>query len=218
VRFGRWEEILDLKLPTDRDTYCVTTATIHYTRGLAFSALGRIAEAEAAQKEFETARKAVPSSRLNSIPCTEEDVLAVGSAMLAGELEYRKGNVETAFHFLREAIVREDALAYTDPPAWMQPVRHALGGLLLEQGRVEEAETLFKQDLDFALDYPRRKAKLNNVWGLHGLYECFTRLGKSQEAAFIQPALDIALACADVPVKVSCFCRTSAVTKAGCCS
>ncbi|KAF3026939.1 hypothetical protein E8E15_003168 [Penicillium rubens] len=210
VRFGRWEEILELKLPTDHDTYCVTTATIHYTRGLAFSALGRIAEAEAAQKEFETARKAVPSSRLNSIPCKEEDVLAVGSAMLAGELEYRKGNIETAFHFLREAIVREDALPYTDPLPWMQPVRHALGGLLLEQGRVEEAETLFKQDLGFSLDYPRRKAKLNNVWGLHGLHECFTRLGKSQEAAFIQPALDIALACADVPVKVSCFCRTSA--------
>ncbi|KAL5350733.1 hypothetical protein ACLOAV_004302 [Pseudogymnoascus australis] len=210
VRFGRWEEILDLKLPTDRDTYCVTTATIYYTRGLAFSALGRIAEAETAQKEFETAREAVPSSRLNSIPCKEEDVLAVASAMLAGELEYRKGNIETAFHFLREAIAREDALAYSDPSPWMQPVRHALGGLLLEQGRVKEAETLFKQDLGFAQDYPRRKAKLNNVWGLQGLYECFTRLGKSQEAAFIQPARDIALASADVPVNVSCFCRTSA--------
>ncbi|KAJ5835937.1 hypothetical protein N7447_001963 [Penicillium robsamsonii] len=218
VRFGRWEEILDLEFPTDRDTYCATTAIIHYTRGLAFSALGRIAEAEAAQKEFETARRAVPSSRLNSIPCKEEDVLAVSSAMLAGELEYRKGNIETAFRSLREAIVREDALAYTDPPAWMQPVRHALGGLLLEQGRVEEAETLFKEDLGFSLDYPRRKAKLNNVWGLHGLYECFIRLGKTQEAAFIHPARDIALASADVPVNVSCFCRTSAVAKAGCCS
>jgi tetratricopeptide (TPR) repeat protein len=218
VRFGRWEEILDLKLPTDRNTYCVTTATIHYTRGLAFSALGQIAEAEAAQKEFETARRAVPSSRLNSIPCKEEDVLAVASAMLAGELEYRKGNIEHAFISLREAIVREDALAYSDPSPWMQPVRHALGGLLLEQGRVEEAEILFKQDLGFAQDYPRRKAKLNNVWGLHGLYECFTRLGKSQEAAFIQPARDIALASADIPVNVSCFCRTSAVAKDGCCS
>ncbi|KAJ9488416.1 hypothetical protein VN97_g4891 [Penicillium thymicola] len=200
VRFGHWEEIFDLKLPADRDTYCVTTATIHYARGLAFSALGRIAEAEAAQKEFEAARKIVPSSRLNSIPCKEEDVLAVGSAMLAGELEYRKGNIEAAFHSLREAIVREDGLAYTDPPAWMQPVRHALGGLLLEQGRVEEAETLFKEDLGFAVDYPRRKAKLNNVWGLHGLYECFTRLGKIQEAAFIQPARDIALATAEIPL------------------
>ncbi|KAI3191012.1 hypothetical protein CBS147311_9601 [Penicillium roqueforti] len=220
VRFGRWVEILDLKLPADRDTYCVTTATIHYTRGLAFSALGRIAEAEAAQKEFETARKAVPSSRLNSIPCREEDVLAVATFMLAGELEYRKGNIETGFNYLREAIVLEDELAYSDPPPWMQPVRHALGGLLLEQGRVEEAETLFKEDLGFAIDYPRRKAKLNNVWGLHGLYECFTRLGKVQEAAFIQPARDIAVASADIPVNVSCFCRTSTVAKdeGGCCS
>ncbi|KAI9043644.1 uncharacterized protein KD926_002994 [Aspergillus affinis] len=218
VRFGHWEEVLDLSLPTDRDTYCVTTATIYYARGLALGALGRIEEAEAAQREFEAARKAVPSSRLNSIPCKEEDVLAVASAMLAGELEYRKENIESAFDFLREAISREDALAYSDPPPWMQPVRHALGGLLLEQNRVEEAETLFKQDLGFAHNYPRRKAKLNNVWGLHGLYECFTRLRKTDEVAFLQPARDIALASADVPVNVSCFCRRSAAKASGCCS
>ncbi|KAI2712067.1 hypothetical protein CBS147332_5703 [Penicillium roqueforti] len=217
VRFGRWEEVLSLELPTDRDTYCVTTAIIYYTRGLAFSALGRIAEAENAQVEFEAARRAVPSTRLNSIPCKEEDVLGVASAMLAGELEYRKGNIENGFSFLREAIMREDGLAYSDPPPWMQPVRHALGGLLLEQNRAEEAEVLFKQDLGFALDYPRRRAKLNNVWGLHGLYECLTRLGKTTEAAFIEPARDIALASADIPVSVSCFCRTSAVEKDGCC-
>ncbi|KAJ5780613.1 hypothetical protein N7457_005773 [Penicillium paradoxum] len=203
VRFGRWEQILDLEFPTDRDTYCATTAIIYYTRGLAFSALGRIAEAENAQKEFETARKAVPSTRFNSIPCKEEDVLRVASAMLAGELEYRKGNIEEGFSFLREAIVLEDGLAYSDPPPWMQPVRHALGGLLLEQNRIEEAEVLFKQDLGFAPDYPRRRAKLNNVWGLHGLYECFSRLGKTAEAAFIEPARDIALASADIPVNVS---------------
>lgn len=218
VRFGRWEDILDLKLPTDRETYCVTTAIVYYTRGLAFSALGRIAEAEDARSHFELARKAVPSTRLNSIPCKEEDVLRVASSMLAGELEYRKRNFERAFALLREAIVLEDGLAYSDPPPWMQPVRHALGGLLLEQGRVEEAEPLFKQDLGFALDYPRRRAKLNNVWGLHGLHECFSRLGRTQEAAFIQPSLDIALASADVPVDVSCFCRTVAGETAGCCS
>ncbi|KAJ5169296.1 uncharacterized protein N7500_002079 [Penicillium coprophilum] len=216
VRFGRWEQVLDLELPADPDTYYVTVATIHYARGLAFSALGRIAEAENAQKDFETARRAVPSTRLNSIPCKEEDVLGVASAMLAGELEYRKGNIEEGFSFLREAIAREDRLAYSDPPPWMQPVRHALGGLLLEQNRIEEAEVLFKQDLGFALDYPRRRAKLNNVWGLHGLHECLTRLGKSTEVAFIESAREIALASADIPVSVSCFCRTSA-GKGGCC-
>ncbi|KAL6233996.1 hypothetical protein BDW75DRAFT_251679 [Aspergillus navahoensis] len=218
VRFGRWEEILRLQLPTDRSMYCVTTASVLYARGLALSALGQIAEAEAVQEEFEAARAAVPTSRLNSIPCKEVDVLAVASAMLTGELEYRKGNYDTAFSALRQAIKLEDALPYSDPPPWMQPVRHALGGLLLEQNRIDEAEEVFREDLGMAKDFPRRRAKLNNVWGLHGLYECFTRSGKVEEARFIRSSRDIALASADVSVTASCYCRRSAVGETGCCS
>jgi hypothetical protein len=138
--------------------------------------------------------------------------------MLAGELEYRKGNYDTAFSTLRRAIELEDALPYSDPPPWMQPVRHALGGLLLEQNRVGEAEVVFREDLGMARDFPRRRAKLNNVWGLHGLYECFTRSGKTEEALFIQSSRDIALASADVPVTTSCYCRRSAVGETRCCS
>ena len=216
VRFGRWEDILTIELPTDPNTCSVTTAIVHYARGLAFSALGRVADAEAAQKKFEIARAAVPVSRFNSIPCKQVDVLGVSSAMLAGEIEHRKGNVEKAFSSLREAIKREDALAYSDPPPWMQPDRHALGALLLEQSRVE-AEILFKEDLGFAEGYPRRKAKLNNVWGLHGLYECFMRQGKTGEAAFVRAAKEIAEASADVPLRASCFCRLSVTGKGACC-
>lgn len=218
VRFGRWEEILRLQLPTDRSMYCVTTASILYARGLAFSALGQIAEAQAVQEEFEAARAAVPTSRLNSIPCKEVDVLGVASAMLTGELEYRKGNYGSSFSTLRKAVELEDALPYSDPPPWMQPVRHALGGLLLEQNRIAEAEVVFRQDLGMAKDFPRRRAKLNNVWGLHGLYECFTRSEKIEEALFIRSSRDIALASADVPVTTSCYCRRSALGEAGCCS
>ncbi|EAU37501.1 conserved hypothetical protein [Aspergillus terreus NIH2624] len=218
VRFGRWEEILRLPLPTDRTMYCVTIASILYARGLAFSALGRITEAEATQKEFEAARASVPTSRLNSIPCNEVDVLRVASSMLTGELEYRKGNYETAFSTLRQAIELEDGLPYSDPPPWMQPVRHALGGLLLEQNRVDEAEAVFREDLGMAKDFPRRRAKLNNVWGLHGLRECLTRCGKIEEALFIQSSRDIALASADVSVTASCYCRRSTLGETRCCT
>ncbi|KOC09608.1 tetratricopeptide repeat domain protein [Aspergillus flavus AF70] len=219
VRFGRWEDILNLELPADRAVYCATTANILYARGVAFSALGRLAEAEAAQKQFEAARATVPPSRLNSIPVKEVDVLKVGSEMLSGELEYRKGNYEVAFAHLRQAIELEDALPYSDPPPWMQPVRHALGGLLLEQNRVEEAEQVFREDLGLAKDFPRRKARLNNVWGLHGLHECLVRLGKLEEALSIQVQRDIAVGSADVPITTSCYCRLSAVGKAEtCCS
>ncbi|KOC07239.1 tetratricopeptide repeat domain protein [Aspergillus flavus AF70] len=218
IRFGRWEEILRLELPANRQLKSATTAIILYSRGLAYSALGRIEEAETTRREFELARAAVPKSRLNSIPCRQVDVLQVSSAMLHGELEYRKGNHEIAFTSLREAIRREDALPYSDPPPWMQPVRHALGGLLLEQNRVEEAEVLFREDLGFAEEFPRRRAKLNNVWGLHGLRECLVRLGKTKDLAFVEPAHAIAVASADVPITASCYCRLSAVKVTRCCS
>lgn len=210
VRFGRWEEILQLELPSDRTLYCSTTATILYAKGVALSALGRLGEAETAQKEFEAARAAVPPTRFNSIPTKEVDVLEVASVMLTGELEYRKGNHETAFSALRKAVELEDALPYSDPPPWMQPVRHALGGLLLEQGRVSEAEQVYKEDLGIAEGFPRRKARLNNVWSLHGLHECLTRSGKIDEALCIAVQRDIALGCVDVDVTSSCYCRLSA--------
>lgn len=216
IRFGRWEDILRLELPSDRKIYCSTTAVILYARGIAFSALGRIGEAEAAQQEFRAARELVPRSRLNSIPAKEYDVLGVAASMLAGELHYRKGNFDVAFSTLREAAALEDALAYSDPPPWMQPVRHALGGLLLEQGHVEEAVQVFREDTGFAPGFPRRKAKLNNVWGLHGLHEALTRAGKTNEAIMVKPQLDVATACADVDMTVSCYCRLSAVDCKSC--
>jgi hypothetical protein len=45
--------------------------------------------------------------------------------MLAGEMKYRKGNIETALLSLRRAIVLDDALAYSDQAPWMQPIRYA---------------------------------------------------------------------------------------------
>lgn len=209
VRFGRWEEILRLEIPSDRALFCATTASILYARGVALSALNRIPEAETAQREFESARAAVPPSRLNSIPCREVDVLEIASAMLQGELDYRRGNHGSAFASLRRAIELEDALPYSDPPPWMQPVRHALGALLLEQDRVSEAETVFKEDLGVANGFPRRKARLNNVWGLHGLHECLMRAGKVDEALCIRVQRDIAMASADVEITSSCYCRLS---------
>lgn len=213
VRFGRWDDILALGLPSDGELFCSTTAMILYARGIALGVLGRIEEAETAQRQFEAARAVVPETRLNSLPSKEVDVLCIASAMLKGELEYRKGNFDLAFDTLRTAVRLEDALPYTDTPPWMQPVRHALGALLLEQNRVSEAELVYREDLGFSDHFPRRRARLNNVWGLHGLYECFVRGGRWSEASLIRNQRSVALANADVSITASCYCRLS---KAGC--
>ena len=99
-------------------------------------------------------RAAVPATRtIFNNTCT--DILAIAAAMLEGELEYRKGNVEAAFAHLRDSITLDDGLPYDEPWSWMQPTRHAYGALLLEQGRVAEAEAVYRADLGFDDTLPR---------------------------------------------------------------
>ncbi|MFK0115423.1 hypothetical protein [Streptomyces sp. NPDC090994] len=206
IRFGRWADILALPLPADPRLYCVTTAMLRYARGVALSATGRVTEAERERELFREARARVPASRtLFNNTCA--DLLAIASAMLDGELEYRKGDHEAAFEALRRSVELDDGLPYDEPWGWMQPTRHAYGALLLEQGRVAEAEAVYRADLGLDDTLPRALQHPGNVWALHGLHECLVRRGKDGEARIVAQQLRTATALADVPVEASCFCR-----------
>jgi len=206
IRFGKWREIIAQELPADRELYCSTTAMMLYAQTVAHSALGHIAEAEASRAAFIEAKQRVPESRLvhNN---TVRDLLEIAQAMLDGELEYRRGNHEVAFAHLRRSVELDDALPYDEPWGWMQPTRHALGALLLEQGRVAEAEAVYRSDLGLDGKLSRACQHPDNLWSLHGLHECLTRRGEKVEAGLIKQRLDLAMARSEVPVKASCFCR-----------
>ncbi|VVN67152.1 hypothetical protein [Pseudomonas fluorescens] len=206
IRFGKWQDILANPLPNDQALYCVTTAMLHYARGVAHAACGHVAAAETEQQFFLDALTRVPASRyIFNNTCL--DILAVAGAMLSGEIEYRKGNYDSAFAHLRQALSLDDNLPYDEPWGWMQPVRHALGALLLEQGRVEEALQAYRADLGLDHTLSRASWHMDNVWSLHGYVECLKQLGRDEEAAAAQTRLDLAMARADVPIMASCFCR-----------
>ncbi|MGZ4173648.1 MAG: tetratricopeptide repeat protein [Solirubrobacteraceae bacterium] len=206
VRFGRWRALLDEPFPADPDLYCTTTAMLHYAKGIAHGALGDVEAAQAHREAFAGAVARVPESRyLFNNTC--RDILAVAGAMLAGEVEYRVGDHDAAFAHLRRAVELDDALPYDEPWGWMQPTRHALGALLLEQGHAEEAEAVYRADLGLDGTLARPCQHPDNVWSLHGFHECLERLGKTSEAAIVKPRLELALARATVPVRASCFCR-----------
>ncbi|MFJ9822454.1 hypothetical protein ACIRU3_46040 [Streptomyces sp. NPDC101151] len=221
IRFGRWADILRTPMPADPDLYSVTTAMLHYARGVALSATGRIAEAETERGRFREAAGRVQATRM-LFNNTCADILAIASAMLDGELEYRKGDYDAAFAALERSIDLDDNLPYDEPWGWMQPTRHAYGALLLEQGRVAEAEAVYRADLGLDDTLPRPLQHPGNVWSLHGLHECLLRLGKTGEAQIVAQQLKIAAAMADVPVEASCFCRLEAVSDTagtdGCCA
>jgi len=164
---------------------------------IAYATTNRIADAERDQAEFEKVRATVPESSI-LFNNTSRDILGVAAAMVAGEIAYRKGEYDSAFAHLRTAVERDDALNYDEPWGWMQPARHALGALLLEQGRIAEAEQVYRNDLE---RHPK------NVWALHGLAECLEKQGKSSDAQAIQAQFETASERCDVTVDRSCYCR-----------
>jgi tetratricopeptide (TPR) repeat protein len=209
VRFGRWADIIAAPLPADPDLYCVTTAMMHYAKGVALAATGRVDEADEERTRFAAAAARVPDSRM-VFNNTCQDILQVAGAMLDGELEYRRGHYDAAFAALRHSVELDDGLPYDEPWGWMQPARHAYGALLLEQDRVEEAEAVYRADLGLDGTLARACQHPGNVWSLHGYHECLTRLGKQEQAGIIGQQLTIAAARADVPVTASCYCRLTA--------
>ncbi len=209
VRFGKWEEIIEQPLPADPELYCNTTAMMHYAKGVAHAALGNVPAAEAEQALFRAAARRVPDTRyMHNVSCVE--TLAVAEEMLEGEIAYRRGDYDDAFAHLRAAIALEDDLPYDEPWGWMQPIRHALGALLLEQGRVAEAEHAYREDLGLAGALPRAQIHPDNLWALRGLLDCLERRGETAEAALIRQRLQYAVARADTDVSVSCFCARGA--------
>ncbi len=209
IRFGMWEELIAEPVPEDDELYAVTRAFVHYGRGVAYSATGRVAEAERERELFRAAQARVPEGR-TLFNNTAADLLAIASAMLDGELLYRRGVYDEAFAALRRSIELDDHLPYDEPWGWMQPTRHAYGALLLEQGHVEEAAAVYRADLGLGDSLPRALRHPNNVWSLHGYHECLTRLGRDDEAAAVKVELDAAQSLADEPVRASCACRTVA--------
>ncbi|MDA2895227.1 tetratricopeptide repeat protein [Mycolicibacterium sp. BiH015] len=223
VRFGRWDELIATPQPEDAELYCTTAATIHYGRGVAHAASGHLDQARAERDLFAAAYERIPDSRylFNN---TSRDILAVAAAMLDGEIDYRAGKFDEAFAHLRRAVELDDNLPYDEPWGWMQPTRHALGALLLEQGHVEDAAKVYAADLGLDPTLSRPCQHPGNVWSLHGYHECLTRLGRDAEAVIIGKQLELASARADVPITASCACRTdersreeSAAGHAECC-
>ena len=205
VRFGRWQQIASREFAGDPAFTPVSHAMHHQARALALAALGRHDEADMAAADFDAARARVPAgyAYFNN---QADDILAVGAAMMRGEMAYHAGETEAGFNWLREAVAAEDRLVYTEPRAWMHPPRHALGALLLEQGRIDEARVIYERDLGHDEELPVSRQNRGNVWSLSGLVECCEKLGDPR-AADAGAALAAALPLADQPVTSSCFCR-----------
>lgn len=209
IRFGMWEEILDLPQPEDKELYVTTNALIYYAKAVALANLGRDAEAEQGMAEFTNAYAQVPDTRM-LFNNKARDVLAIAEEMMKGEIAFKAGRQAKGLDHLRKAVELDDNLEYEEPWSWPQPTRHALGALLMEAGEIDEAEAVYRADLGLDGKLPRPSQHPRNVWALHGLHECLQQREESVELPHVKGLLDQAIARADIPVRASCLCRAQA--------
>jgi tetratricopeptide (TPR) repeat protein len=217
VRFGRWQEIIDEPMTDEPELYVLTAAMQHYAKGVAYATLRNVPKAEQERARFHQHLARIPQERRFLSNPTQAS-LAVGAALLDGELAYHQGQHEAAYAHLRRAVTLDDNLSYTEPWAWMHPPRHALAALLLDQGHCDEAEQVYRDDLGLSGRVQRCAQHPDNVWALHGLVECLQARGEIHECAALQAQLAAALAQTDVTISSSCLCRTSPPPGDSCCS
>jgi tetratricopeptide (TPR) repeat protein len=106
-------------------------------------------------------------------------------------------NHDEATRAFKEAAVRQqDELQYEEPPPWYYPVRQSLGAVLLQAGRAEEAEAVYREDL---------KRNPENGWSLYGLLRSLQAQKKKEEAAEAEQRFRKAWARADVKLTASRF-------------
>lgn len=197
VRFGRWDEVLAEPEPQEEYLH-FTRAFRHAARAIAYAAKGDVAAARKEQQAYLEGTKQIPEGTFIAGNNEHDKVTAIITPMVEGEILVAEGKVDGGIAQLRQAIAAEDQLKYDEPRAWMIPVRHSLGAVLMRVDRYPEAEQVYREDL---------KLQPNNGWSLYGLFDSLRRQNKSDEAAEVEKQFKNTWAKADVEINSSCLCQ-----------
>jgi tetratricopeptide (TPR) repeat protein len=170
ARFGLWDDILAEPAPNPK-LAGLTIAWLQ-ARATALAAKGRVPEAKALLPELDRLIAAVPADSTQGQNAARP-LYEMGALKAKARIAMAEGQRGAARIALREAVTKEDSLAYNEPSDEFFPVRHLLGAALLDAKRPAEAEAVYREDL---------KRNPSNGWALHGLAQALEAQGKKAEA------------------------------------
>jgi tetratricopeptide (TPR) repeat protein len=190
TRFGKWNEILTIPAPNSKIKHL--NLMRHYARGIAFIRKGNIKEAQEELNAIDALKK---DPELETLIATANNASIhaanIAYEVVSGELEALKGNIPKAIEHLKNAVVFEDGLTYTEPAAWHIPTRQNLGAILLKAEKYKAAEKIYKEDLNILRQ---------NGWSLMGLYKSLLAQDKNKEANAIKKEFNSAWQDADIEI------------------
>ncbi|HEV2560777.1 MAG TPA: hypothetical protein VGT78_01425 [Rhizomicrobium sp.] len=172
IRFGKWDAALAEKRPLSDDKLDVAVSL--YARGFAYANkhdFRHAAQDRAMLADMIDKKQFGPIDNFG-LPGTP--MAQLGLALLDGEIARVKGDLDDALVNFKHANDLYNALPYTEPDYWHEPVSHIYGAALSQTHKPAEAETVYRDSL---------KVHRLDGWALYGLAQALEAQGKKDEAA-----------------------------------
>jgi tetratricopeptide (TPR) repeat protein len=194
IRFGKWDAALKEKRPAD--ALKLDVAVSLYARGFAYANKHDFKHAQEDRVLLAAMidKKAFDQIDAFGVPGTK--MAQVGLALLDGEIARNQGHLDAALAHFKEANGLYNALPYTEPDYWHQPVSHIYGAALLAAHKPAEAEAVYRNSL---------KEHRIDGWALFGLAQALEAQGKTKEATEARKQFASAWRLADVKLTSSRF-------------
>ena len=182
LRFGHWDDVLALPEPDAK--LKGLTLVWHYARGCAFAEKGDVTKADAERAVMKAAYKQIQPGMAFEMMNNDWDTihdLAVDT--LDARIATARRDLPGAIEKWRAAVAVQDRMRYNEPSDWFYPVRESLGAALLSSGQAEEAERIFRQDLEKNPRNPR---------SLFGLWKSLEAQKKTSDAQWVRGSFEAA--------------------------
>jgi tetratricopeptide (TPR) repeat protein len=180
VRFEDWRGILEDTGPDHATLF--TRGVWHYARALAFTALDQLDDAS---RELAALRERVADPGMKKEASFSANspfaILRIAAEVVAGEIAVKQRDFDRAIGHFERSVRFEDALIYQEPHDWHAPARQNLAAALAAAGRLDEAETVYWEDL---------KRHAESGWSLSGLRAVLAAQGRAEEAALVEARLN----------------------------
>lgn len=171
LRFGWFDEILDLD---DVPENPIQRGLFEFAHGYAHLRNGDLDRAKDYLARVKEGAENTPSSVMIRGRHSAAQLLGISAGILEGEILREQGRIEEAIEVFERAVEIHEGLAYDEPEPLNFAAHQWLGAALLEAGRPEDAERVYRASLEM---HPR------NGWSIFGLAQSLREQGREAEAA-----------------------------------
>ncbi|CAH0215554.1 hypothetical protein SRABI118_02092 [Massilia sp. Bi118] len=166
-----------IALPDPGPELVLVKAMWHYARAVGYARKSMVKESRREIDALAAIERNTDFKPFAAWNVPAQDIVRTARYVATGRLADAQGDHLVALAAYREAVTVQDKLPYMEPPYWYYPARQSLGVALLQVGRLDDAEDVFRAAL---------ARTPSNGWALRGLMEVYRLKGDTTSLRLVQ--------------------------------